>query len=174
MKVAITEIFCEVITGFALLFVLVGFLDWWGISSFEAGWDIVKEELDGVTLIALVVAAYLLGVIIDSAGLLFDEYCGHLVATNTPSEEDVKNFWKTADAHVLAYRDGVWAYYFCYRNLFMLSVPAAISWGFALCNRGAYGWLIATILLIGGLGFVMFVSMRVLLRLYYTITKSFS
>ena len=173
MKVAITEIFCEIITGLALTLVILACLDWPGIITFEDVLETVKSSFGVTSLTTVLIAAYLLGVVLDAAGLVFDNVFHKVICADEPSSEEVKNFWRTADAHVLAYRDNVWAYYFCYRNLLMLTIPAIICWFGSLWQRGLRGWACSVAVALVGMGIVLFFSMRTLLKLYYNITKSF-
>lgn len=173
MKVAVTEIFCEVISGIALLLVVLAGLDWAGVLSLEKSLGTAAGSINLTTLTGVLIAAYLAGVVFDSVGLIFDLFCSHWICDNGPTDQETKKFWTSVDSHVLNYKDQVWAYYFCYRNIFILLVPAAVCWCGALWNRGYVmgGWLaLVSFIAFGG---VLFGAMRSLLNLYYRITKSF-
>ncbi len=173
MKVAVTEIFCEIISGLALALLVLAFLDWQEIYVFEKLWEAVKPAL-GLTLFTIIlVGAYLLGVVLDAVGLVFDELFDNRICSDEPTSQEMKLFWNKAGEHVFEYRDNVWAYYFCYRNLFILVLPSMICWFGALRHRGLFGWAWSVAVTIFLMGIVLFVSMRILLKLYYEITKSF-
>ena len=173
MKFAITEIFCEILTGLFAGFVVLTWLDWLQTVTFEQVWQTVKPLLGLPTLTGVFIAAYLLGIVLDAVGLVFENVFCNIICVDEPSADQIKSFWKNAGGHVVAYRDNVWAFYFCYLNLFMLMLPAIVALFGTLWRRGYPGWAwIITIILIGT-EIILFSSMRTLLKLYYNITKSF-
>jgi len=173
MKVTITEVFCEILTGLATSLVVLTWLDWLHIVTFEQAWIAAKQCSGFATLAGVLIVAYLVGVVLDAFGLVFDSVFGNLICGDAPLAENIKGFWTTADDHVLGYRDNVWAYYFCYRNLFILVFPAVIASIGTLWRRGYPGWTLCSALALIALGVVLFFAMRTLLKLYYQITKSF-
>lgn len=173
MKVVITEIFCEILTGLFASFVGLAILDFLRVVTFEQVWEIAKPPVGFPFITGLLIAAYLLGVVLDAVGLVFDNIFDNLICADPPSSEQIGSFWKNSEAHVLAYRDNVWAYYFCYRNLFILTLPAIVFGAGTLYRRGLPGWAFFLAITLVAMGIVFFLSMRTLLKLYYDITKSF-
>jgi hypothetical protein len=173
MKLAITEIFCEILTGLATTLVVLTWLDWLNVICFKQVWITIKPYSGLATLTGVIIAAYLLGVILDAFGLVFDSLFDRFVCADEPTPENKKGFWTTANVHVLSYRDNIWAYYFCYRNLLILLLPALIASFGSLWSRKLTGWAWFTAIALVLLGVVLFFSMRTLLKIYYDITKCF-
>lgn len=176
MKVTIKEMFCEIMSGLALLLVIVPALDWCDIFTLEEFWQLVTSKIDLVTLTGVIVVAYLAGILLDAFGLIADDWLGLLgkwFGGDEPTDQQSKNFWTKADVHVFAYRNNIWAYYFCYRNLFTLMIPATICWFGTLCHRGNPGlaWIALAVSIV--IASILFFAMRTLLNLYYEITRSF-
>ena len=76
MKVAITEVFCEILTGLATSLVVLTLLDWLHIVTFEQAWIAAKQCPGFATLTGVLIVAYLLGVVLDAFGLVFDSVFG--------------------------------------------------------------------------------------------------
>jgi len=173
MKVAITETFCEILTGLATILMLIAWLDWLNIVPFDQTLAAAKAYSGFATLTGVLIAAYLFGVILDAFGLVFDRLFADLVFSDNTTADNIKGFWTNANAHVLAYRDSVWAYYFCYRNLLILVPPALLGTVGSLWCRQLSGWAWFAAIALIVLAFILYFSMQTLLKLYYDITRSF-
>lgn len=171
MKFTITEIFCEILSGLAALGVAIGGLDWRGVVTLEQVRYNVAVGVNADSLLLIIGLAYIAGILIDAIGLVFDKYFIDYIAKG-PSREAIAKFYVSISSHMLAYRDNVWAYYFCYRNLLWLLVPGTAFWGLSLNKR--YGADALVIVLLSGLaiGAILFIAVRELLKLYYEITGS--
>ncbi len=170
MKPDITEIFCEIISGIAGVFVAVLLLISIDVITFEQVREIATSNGDVLDFAGLLLVLYLVGIVVDALGLFFDKVFGRWICDDEPGEKEEAVFWNKVSEHVLAYRNHVWAYYFCYRNLFMLCIPAGILWPFALRGTGVgLQWILIPMLFALLLVTVLFVAMRELFKLYYEI-----
>jgi hypothetical protein len=122
---------------------------------------------------AILVAAFLVGIMMDAVGLALDKLLfDRFVATGEPSEEDRAKFWKSVSAHVLTYREAQWTYYSCYRNLFILFVPGSFIWTKMVWTRAGRYWGIGTGCAFVVLEITFVVTMKALVNIYFKITKS--
>jgi hypothetical protein len=125
-------------------------------------------------LLATSVFIYFIGFIIDGIGLGLDELIfNRLLCKECINKEKRENFFKEVSEHVFEYRNRQWAYYSCYRNLFLLIIPPLFFVSnYFWCK---YGRLIGvlTMLLIFLVELIIYTTMRMLINLYYSIEKSF-
>ncbi len=174
MNDVITKTFCNVVTGLAVCAGIILNLTWLGFIQIEAISVFLAERFDTTLITAVFLLSYLLGIVFNAFGLLFDKYLGNKICADIPSDAQIKAFWAGVEEHVLAYRDHVWSYYFCYRNLLILLIPVAVGCFGTLWCRGHTGWAFTAALFLLMLGIALFISVRELLALYFRITKSFA
>ena len=169
----VTQVFCEVLTGLGFLLVVLGLFGLLGPYAVQEIVFYVGTKLTIASLGAILVAAYLIGTIVDAIGLALDKlFLFGLVFKEEPSEIDREKFWKSVSAHVLAYREAQWTYYSCYRNLFILFVPGSILWTMVVWKRTGIVWGIVAVVMFFLLETALFVTMKMLVEIYYKITKS--
>lgn len=132
----LTQVFCEVLTGLGVLIVALSLVVLMGSYTLLDVVLYATGKLSLASLGAILVAAFLIGTMMDAVGFAFDKLIfDRLIASGEPSEEHRARFWKTVSAHVLAYREAQWTYYSCYRNLFILFVPGSIIWTIVVWTR---------------------------------------
>lgn len=173
MNDVITKTFCNVITGLTVCAVVILNLDLMGLTRIDEVWTSLATRYDATLITGIFILSYLIGIIFNAFGLLFDDYLADRICSDAPTEQNIKAFWLDVEEHVLAYRDHVWSYYFCYRNLIILLIPGAIGCFGSLWYRDHLGWAFTSLVLFLALGYALFVSVREMLALYYDITKSF-
>jgi len=173
MHDVLTKTFCNVITGLAVCVVAILNLDWIGPIRIDDVWTSLANRFDATLMSGIFILVSLTGIIFNAFGLLFDTFFADRICSDGPTEANNKAFWLGAEEHVLAYRNHVWSYYFCYRNLVILLIPGAIGCIGTLLSRGLSGWALISLLFFLVLGYALVVSIREMLGLYYDITKSF-
>ena len=170
----VSEVFCEILSGFSILVCLIAFFDIAGISCIKQSIGVISTQMNATTFGAVIVASYLLGLLMDVVGMTADEYivepllCKDL---KPPTDSETNEFWKNVPLHVLSYRDTQWAYYSAYRNLSIIVVIGGFFWVWSFKNN--YGWwqaifLVIVLLLIE---FALLKTMKALLKIYFQITK---
>jgi|ERR1039458_2385529 hypothetical protein len=122
---------------------------------------------------SILLLAYLAGTIVDAFGLAVEQlFLGNLITKDKLTDDEIKAFWKNAQEYVVEYRDHQWAWYSCYRNLFILFVPNAILWTWVVVR--SYSWcaglLVFSAFVIAEISFV--IAMKVLLRIYFQVGRS--
>lgn len=172
MKVEVTKIFCSIISGLALFLVAIPILYLTDVTNYELFKQKVVENQNTISLIGVVVSAYLMGIVFNSIGLVFDNYCGGFLRVTESTQDQANAFYKNASEHLFIYRDHVWAYYFCYRNLFMLILPGIIGWCGMLWHSKGIGTAIIVFIVLVTFEIILYNAMRTLLDLYYKITNS--
>jgi pimeloyl-ACP methyl ester carboxylesterase len=170
----LSQVFCEILSGFALSFSVLPMLDVLQICSFD---QIISwiGSLDGAIFVIALVLFYIMGLLIDAVGLAIGEsFLDNLLNANPPSKEDRAAFWKNVPAHLLNYHDRQWTYYSAYRSLFILFIPGGISWIWMVWKKWGvhYGFLVGIFFVI--IEFALYRTLIALLNLYYDITKSFN
>jgi hypothetical protein len=174
MKLTLTEIFCEILTGiFFSIMILLILLDFGSIFLSQVITIIVNNiKLETITL--ALICFYFIGILIDPLGLLFDHIFEKKISNNVPSPTETKVFWKNVDQSVLLYRDNIWAYYFCYRNIFILNLPILVLFGIYSLTYLSLVIFVIVAIIITLLETALFFSMKTLLSIYHTITTSHS
>ena len=143
-ELSIAEVFCEIVSGLSLVVIAFPLADLLDLSNLSDSWTFLIDKMDLSGLTIVLVISYLLGIIVDSIGLTIGEiFLDDLVFKEKPSTDQKSCFWNKAGDHVLKYRDSQWAYYSCYRNLFILSALAIILFGVCLFKNGLvfFRWL---------------------------------
>ena len=168
----LTETFCEVLAGLALLLLAVPLLDITHVLPLEAFCAAIFHDIRVATLGSILIVAYLLGAIFDAVGMVLDELLfARLLSVTSLTEAEAKKFWCDVKEHVLKYRDRQWAWYSCYRNLLIILLPTAIfwTWDIALRSNALWGALAFVGFVLLGLAYVS--TMKALLRIYFQISK---
>lgn len=170
----ISEVFCEILSGFSILVCLVAVFDIVGTSCIKQSVALITKHINATTFVVALFASYLLGLLMDVLGMIADEYIMEPLLfrdLESPNESEIKNFWKNVPSHVLSYRDTQWAYYSAYRNLFIIVIIGGLFWVWSVINN--YGWWQAIFLFISLLfiEFALFRTMKALLKIYFQITK---
>ncbi len=169
----LTEMFCEVLGGLGLAFLLVPIFDLTDIYKMKDLFPALLAKLDWAVLGSILVLAYLAGAIVDAFGLAADELLlGKLVIKDKLTDVEATAFWKTAKEHVLKYRDHQWAWYSCYRNLFILFLPSAILWTWVVVR--SYTWCRGILVFSGFVvtEICLVITMKALVRIYFRIGRS--
>jgi hypothetical protein len=169
------QAFCEVITGFMMILLLLPLLDLAGIvtPAVVLQWVIAHSSL--TTIIGLLAICYFFGIVGDGIGFAVDEAgFDKWLYPNEPTAEQRNAFWRSASAHVLQYRDTQWAYYECYRNLVLFIPCALLLWAPALWEVASRTQWLMLVVASFVLEVVLIYAMKSLLKLYYTITNAFA
>ena len=167
----VAEVFCEVLSGFAIMFFIIPLFDVLGISNIFETFAFMWTNLTAAKLVAMLVLAYILGIIMDSIGLSIGEwFLDDIICKGYPTLKDRKIFWNTVPSHVLAYRDMQWAYFSTYRNLAILTLFSGALWCWCLgAHYGIIGFIVVLVSMVI-LEIAFWKSMKVLLRTYYDLT----
>jgi hypothetical protein len=167
-------LFCEVTSGLAAALVVLAVWDWLSPehASRMVEWIWLNHSLGLLTTVLLL--AYVLGLVVDAVGLLFDA----LVVANvkwfgletTPA---ATAFRMKASAHVFSYWKEQWAYYSCYRNLLMALLVGVVPSARASSHYGGTPALVAALAVAAILFVALAYCMRTLLGIYNGIERSF-
>ncbi len=170
----LTNIFCEVLSGLGIITFLIPLLDILNCYTLKETLAFIIDKTTLANFGILLFLCYTLGLLFDAIGLAIgDLFLDDLSNKDTPTDVQISDFWKNANSHVLNYRDIQWAYYSCYRNLFIIFAPGSIVWAIAIWKNFNWYSAIITLILLGVFEWILFYSMKTLLKLYYTITKSY-
>jgi hypothetical protein len=171
--IKITEVFCEILSGFALAAIIIPFLDVTHVTDVALTTEFIGKHLNGASVAGGIAISYLLGLIMDAVGLSLGElFLDIWVCRDTPSSQQTQGFFKAVQPHVLQYRDTQWAYYSMYRNLFLLLIPGGIFWSWTAWSHSGWIWGLAILAASALLELCFWRTMTALLQIYYTITKS--
>jgi hypothetical protein len=166
MKVDIERIFCEFVTGMifmALCLTLFLFSDNVKLPEILS---FLKEYSNIPNLLIFLMAAGLIGFVIDGIGLGFGEiFFDKIIYGYDVSPEKRIKFFEEVSEPVLAYRNRQWAYYSCYRNLFLLLIFYIVAILFTISDCRAKIILIIAVLFIN---FFLYQCLKLLLKLYYS------
>lgn len=173
-EIDLAALFCEVLSGLAAGVVVLAYCDWAhpAATAGTVAWVLTRWSVMALTVVLL--GAFLIGLVVDAFGLLFDELVVDRIKWfRAPAHEDAKKFWPVVSEHVLRYRNEQWTYYSSYRNLLMLLIVGLVPGIRAGAHYG--GWWGAA------LGFVTAIallaalacSMRVTLRVYNSVRRAF-
>lgn len=172
MKFDVNAVFCEVISGLALAMLGAGMLDVFGVLTLKESVELAKDALGLTELVGLLLAAYVMGVVLSSFGLLLDEFLFVRWSGKIPSDHERARFYRRVPEHVLAWRDTTWAYRFCYRNLGVIALVGVLVWPVVLAKRQLWGAVVFSALVSAAACFVLFWASNVLYVLYNEITRS--
>lgn len=167
-----TELFCEILSGFFAILVSVLVLDCTGNLDFN---ETVAQTLNLQTFTVLIIVSYFVGLAVDAIGLSVGEwFLDKWMAKGEPepSKSELETYYNKVSEVTSKYREIQWAYYSLYRNILILSViglpfyfyKASIDLG---CTFMIFSVLIILLILVA-----ICHSMRVLIKLFYKITKS--
>ena len=171
-ELSLAETFCEVLSGLALLTILLPLLDILEYSTLANSLYYIVSHITLSNVGLLAIISYLLGLILDAFGLGIGEvFLDKLVAKNPPGDAETEQFWRNVSEHVLRYRDHQWTYYSCYRNLFIIFPFASVL--FLVCILLRYQtWHLIFVLAVVPIEWALWRSMCALLEIYYRITRS--
>lgn len=171
MKVTITEVFCEIISGLMLLIVLSAISIIFGWIELSTLTNSHTEIFSAAPFASLIVFSYILGIIFDPIGMAFDLLIMRWLGGKRDSLTNEHNarFYQTVSNHVLSYRLETWAYYFCFRNLFVLLPLAVMLWCEIMWSNLAILAVVLIALVTIGIMFSLWKTMDTLLDIYYTI-----
>jgi len=173
-EINIGEVFCEILSGFTVILLVIPLLDLTQYSNLEKTSEFIFRHFNGATLAGGIAVCYLLGLIMDAVGLGVGESFldSWVKREGAPTEDERNRFWQETSAHALNYRNKQWAYYSTYRNLFLLLIPGGIFWVLALFLHGKAALAFWLVLLLIFIEWCFWRTMVALLGIYYTITKA--
>jgi len=133
MKMDIGEVFCELLSGLAIMFLLLPFLDLFKIRSISQSLEFISQHNGAAELAGALVAAYCLGLIMDAVGIAIGEkwlypQLHKRVKEKEPCTYERKAFYEKTSAHLLQHREYEYAYLLAYTNLLIIAVPSVILW----------------------------------------------
>ncbi|MCE7990896.1 MAG: hypothetical protein HEP71_02910 [Roseivirga sp.] len=173
MKLNLKEIFCELLSGLALILLILPLLHILGAVTIFQVKELALESLDGTLLITLtLICSFVLGIIMDSIGLALGSlFIDKVICSDEPESFDYRRYWKTVTTELSAYREEQWAYYSCYRNMSIVLIPLVFFWSIVIYEQGNY-LLIVVLIVVGVLTELALIkSMKILLELVYKLTK---
>jgi hypothetical protein len=172
----IRAVFCEVVSGLAFLGLLTPILELCTDQSLSSIIAIARDNFTLGNIAAILILAYLIGIIMDAIGFSLGElFLDRLACPQEPADKNFDTFLVRTPPHILRYRDIQWEYFSCYRNLFILTFPNAILWSIAAWRLYQSVWIVLIILAVSFLlAVVLFQAMGGLIRLYYGITSIYS
>jgi hypothetical protein len=173
----LSQLFCEVLGGLAAILLLVGLLDLLGAIDLQAFLGSHADRLSLTALTGILILSYLAGIVVDAIGMAFDGLPvveKHLMSVNSAGEtEEVRkknerSFVKSAPEHLFQYRKEQWAYYSCYRNLFILMPLGTTVWAWLAFKYEL--WQVALVVVAIGvlLTVVLWNTMKEMLDIYRT------
>ena len=132
MKMDVGEVFCELLSGLAIMALVLPILDLWGESSLSQSLKFVGRHTNVATLGGGLVLAYSLGLIMDAVGIAVGEWLYpklyKRMKVKEPLAGDRKTFYEKSLPHVLEHREYEYAYLLAYTNLAIIAVPSVILW----------------------------------------------
>ena len=147
-EISVAEVFCEVLSGLAIMFFMIPLLDVIGNSCIHQSFTFIGKNLSATAIGGALVLSYILGLVMDTIGLAVGEcFLDRRLCKDAPSGEEIAIFWKKVPKHVLGYRDTQWAYVSAYRNLAILAFPGGTLWCWAIGS--SFGWIWALVPLVG-------------------------
>lgn len=168
----LTEIFCEISSGLLLIGI---FLPWTCEGNMNSISEIYRSCFANVTsstIIVLLVFSYLLGLVVDALGLVADAWLFRHIFQNSPTSAERRDFFSSAPAHILQYRDNQWAYYSLYRNIFLINVAGFVSIITFTRETWSFAEKLALFAIVAFLNLCFFRAMTSIVNLYFEITKS--
>lgn len=169
----LTAAFCEVLGGLMFVIMLLPLFALTGLCTIENVLKFVGKHLSAEALVAALVGAYLIGAMVDAVGLIFDDvWFAPAWIKQPPDSEKRKSFFKGAPRHILKYRDQQWTWYCCYRNIFLVLLPAALFWILWFLLRHLFGLALGVLVSVLLFELAFYRAMRTLLNLYTEITVS--
>lgn len=174
-EIDVAAVFCEMLSGFAALFIVVAALEVGGQTSLADVFTWLEAHPNFGAIAGILVAAYLVGIVVDAFGMAFDRLMCKLKwfekflcydACQIPDA-----FYSTATEHRLKYFSEQWTFFSCYRNLLMLA-PLWVTAAVVLTARHG-GFYSATMVAVIGLliSIALVQSIRMLQRFMVTVTK---
>jgi len=170
----LTEVFCEVLGGGLAIALAIALLDLTGyINVIQLIKKSTSASLGNITVV--LIGCYFVGLLVDAVGLTVGElFFDGLVGTEkSPSSDQVRQFWQSADEHVLRYREIQWAFYSAYRTVLLLLIPGTIVFSLEVWKYTNFWLGLTSTVLFVVLEASLFFSTRCLLDLYYSIPKFF-
>lgn len=171
----LSQVFCEILGGLAGIFWALGALDLSGLYSVRDSWCWASKYASFSGLTAFLVFSYLIGIIVDAFGLVFDKVItDHWELSKKHSGISRSEFYKSAEAHLFSYWKEQWTYFSCYRNLFMVMIPGLITWPLLVnkylgCFAASVTFILSVIVAV-----VLWLAMQTLLKLYHCIPSHYS
>ncbi len=175
MNLNLFNVFSELVTGLA--FISIALIYGYFSNSFDITtiMDFIKTNFSFSKLLGTSILVYYIGFIIDGIGLgIGDLFLDKLLVGKQEIKKNRKKFFREVPQHVFEYRNRQWAYYSCYRNLLLLTIPLLIITFYYTLKL--YGFWVA----LGSFIFILLVILlpiikttKMLLKLYYSIEESF-
>lgn len=164
MKMDIGEVFCELLSGLAIMSLVLPLLDILGKSSLSQSTEFVGRHTNVAALGGALVLAYSLGLIMDAFGLAIGERWLYEFLEKkwaSPEEYDTlpeerQIFYARVLPHVLEHREYEFAYLLAYTNLAIIALPSVVVWGWCVWTK--FVWSFA--LLISVIFFIFFICLE--------------
>ncbi len=171
MKVNLKEIFCELLSGLALILLIIPILYLLGEVTIDEILKAISQSSGAVVVTLVIGVSFILGIIMDAVGLALGSlFLDKLICENEPQASDYQKYWKEVTPELSAYREGQWAYYSCYRNLFIIIPPLLFFWSRVIYLQGNSPVILVLVVFGVLIEVALLKSMIVLLDLFYRIT----
>lgn len=175
MRLAISEVFCEIVSALGFVVgVLLPLLLWGKVFTTTELVDWLGT-LNGDDGLWILVVLYVGGVFLDALGLPLDRVLDGWLGVHGqyPKLVSKKAFYENASSDLFAFRTNTWVYYYCFRNLWFFAILALFAWVPLVFVSNGLGWsvLLALILLVTIL--VLFLALKDHAALYQEITETF-
>lgn len=169
----LSQVFCEVVSGLAGICIFFGLLDALEVQAIKETvvWFGVNMSMPVAS--GLFVIAYLLGLILDAFGLLFDKLLDKCLGIADPTAVELKQFYLKVPNHVFGYWKEQWVYFSCYRNILMCLIPGSLIWAYVAHKYWGIKAVLCVVLGSLALGFALWESLRDLKAIYSKIPSRF-
>ena len=169
----LSQVFCEVVSGLAGIFIFFGLLDALEVQGIKdiVVWFGMNMSIPIAT--GLFVIAYLLGLILDAFGLLFDKLIDKCLGITEPTADELKQFYSKVPNHVFGYWKEQWVYFSCYRNILMCLIPGFLIWTYVAHKYWGMKAVLGVSLGSLVLGFALWESLKDLKTIYSKIPGRF-
>jgi len=172
MDLKLSEVFCELGTGFSLIMAIIVLMVGIGcIQANEIAKYIASLAIEKVTLLCII--SYVIGIIFDAILMSLDNVIIKIFDLKPPNNIEQKLFWEKVESHVLKYRDSLWAYSYFYLNLFILVSVSAIGFDIWAIRIGMIPYIILIHIAHVIVSNVLLMASKNLLKLYYEIGKGY-
>lgn len=173
MKFTISEVFCEIVSAFgfiAAFFPILLLLNLVSLSD-VAEWI---TSFTGTKLVSITFVAYILGVLLNAVGLPADRLMERLGITGQyPGDSSSKKFYDEASSDLFNFRTNNWNHYYCFRNLLIFTPFGLGLWMPIVYIHGGLRAVITFVVLIGAIGWLLYLAAKEHADLYSEITKAF-
>lgn len=162
----LSELFCEVLSGFLAILLAIVLADLFHLFPLRQAASALLTNLELGPITLVLVCSYLAGLLVDALGLTLGEWKLDAWMQTVSGNCNSRQYWQTAAAHAVTYREHQWAFYSMYRNILILLAIGVIPFVLVVSKYAGYVASSCTFLAFLILAMCMFFAGRATLDLY--------